>query len=415
MKQASFPKDFLWGASTAAHQVEGDHHNQWSEWEQANADRLAQTATQRLGWLPDWRAVKDQAETPRNYLSGNGVEHYTRYKEDFALLKQLNLNAFRFGVEWSRIEPKEGEWDEAAIQHYRDYIAELRRQGIEPVLTLWHWTLPVWFADKGGFEKPANLRFFERFVDKVAAEYGDMIDRVIILNEPNVYVAFGYMLGEWPPMIRKPLLGLRVYWNLTRAHRRACAAWKRHNPQAQIGIALHLGDSRPTDPANPLNQAIIRLRDYIWNWWFLDRICRQLDFVGVNFYHTDYANWRGKVSNPAQPVNDLGWYMEPSGLERVLVKTWKRYHKPLIVTENGVADSKDQYRQWWLQETIAAMRRALAQGVAMHGYLHWSLLDNFEWAYGWWPKFGLIAVDRTTMKRAIRPSARWFAKQISQL
>jgi beta-glucosidase len=157
---------------------------------------------------------------------------------------------------------------------------------------------------------------------------------------------------------------------------------------------------------------LIKSYIYIGNWWFLDRIKDSLDFIGLNYYFTEYRNWWGKTANPKSPINDLGWYMEPSGIYPLLIKLWNRYKKPIIITENGLADAKDTHRQWWLQETIQALQKALADGVDLRGYLHWSLLDNFEWAYGWWPKFGLVAVDRETMRRTLRPSAKWLAKTI---
>ncbi len=153
---------------------------------------------------------------------------------------------------------------------------------------------------------------------------------------------------------------------------------------------------------------------YAWNWFFLRRIRRQQDFVGFNYYYTDYyKNWRRE--DPRVPVNDLGWYMEPEGLYPLLLRAWEHYHKPIFVTENGLADMHDKHRQWWLEESMLAMERAISEGVDVRGYFHWSLLDNFEWKYGWWPKFGLVEVDRRNgMKRSIRPSALWWAEQIKQ-
>jgi beta-glucosidase len=159
---------------------------------------------------------------------------------------------------------------------------------------------------------------------------------------------------------------------------------------------------------------VARAAAYVWNWWFLNRIRGQMDFVGLNYYFTTYYSWHLQTKNPSQPLNDLGWYMEPNGIERLLKSVWERYRLPSLITENGLADTRDTQRQWWLEQTMIALERTQASGVPLLGYLHWSLLDNFEWAYGWWPKFGLVKVDRTTMHRAIRPSARWFADQIKQ-
>src|SRR3990167_8595690 len=217
----NFPKHFFWGASTAAHEVEGGLYNQWSVWELEHAKELAQTAHQRLSYLPRWQDIKDQAEEPENYVSGKGVEHYTRYEEDFTVAKGLNLNAFRFTIEWSRIEPEEGVWNEEAIAHYKQYIATLRKKKLEPFLNIWHWTVPVWFAEKGGFKHGDNLKYFKRFVEKVSEELIDDVEYVLVLNEPNVYTSFGYLTGEWVPQQKSVLAFMQVYWNLTRAHRQA--------------------------------------------------------------------------------------------------------------------------------------------------------------------------------------------------
>lgn len=201
-----FPKDFLWGASTASHQVEGGTVNQWSEWELAHASDLARSSARRLSWLPSWRTIRVEAQNPENYVSGNGVDHFRRYDEDFDLLEDLHMNSFRFGVEWSRLQPKEGAWNLEALKHYHRYIRDLKERNIEPILNIWHWTMPTWFTEKGGFEKKANIAYFEQFVQKVIEEYGPELRYVSILNEPNVYTSFSYVTGAWPPQIKKPLL-----------------------------------------------------------------------------------------------------------------------------------------------------------------------------------------------------------------
>lgn len=414
MKQRTFPKDFLWGASTAAHQVEGGNHNQWTEWEEANAERLARTAKQRLGWLPNWSDIRSAAEDPDNYISGKGVEHYERYQEDFSLLKQLNMNAFRFGIEWARIEPEEGKWDEREIEHYRKYIRELKTLEIEPIPTLWHWTVPVWFAQKGNFEKRQNIKYFERFAAKVVEALGADLRQIIILNEPNAYVYESYLIGEWPPERRNFSLAARVYHNLTLAHKAAYRVIRSARPDMQVAIAMALADRVAYRPRSLANRVVVRTRIYGENWWFLDRIKHQLDVIGVNFYRRFYSDWKLRDHGTAEPLNDMGWYMEPAALQSLLLSVWQRYHKPILVTENGLADGNDAHRKWWLAETMHALRAALQQGADVRGYLHWSLLDNFEWAHGWWPKFGLVAVDRKTMKRSLRPSALWFGEYIRQ-
>jgi beta-glucosidase len=411
-----FPKDFFWGASTASHQVEGGTFNQWAAWELANAKELSQTAHQRLGSLASWPSIKLQAEDPENYISGRGIDHYNRYKEDFDIAKELNLNAFRFSIEWSRIEPEEGVWDQAAIDHYKTYIAEMRKRHLEPFLNIWHWTMPVWFTDKGGLLHSRNLKYFERFVQKVADEFAEEVAYVITINEPNVYASQGYLTGEWPPQTKSLTQFLRVYWHLVKVHRKAYKILKLKKPSLRVGIAAQLANIQAKRPHNVLDGLSTKYMRYFWNWWFLRRIRRHQDFIGLNYYFTDYYTDVFAKKNPKTPISDLGWYMEPEGVYPLLLRIWSRFKKPIYITENGLADSEDEYRRWWIEETIVAMERALSEGVQLEGYFHWSLLDNFEWAYGWWPKFGLVSVDRQHgMKRTIRPSAKWFAQRIKKL
>jgi beta-glucosidase len=404
----------MWGASTAAHQIEGGTLNQWSEWELAHASELAKIAKQRLGWLTNWEDIKAQATAPENYVSGRSVDHYKRYEADFDLLEQLNMNAYRFGIEWSRLEPREGAWNIEALEHYRQYIKSLRGRNIEPIITLWHWTVPVWFAAKGGFAKRANIKYFERYVQRIAQEYGADLKYVITINEPNVYATFSYQQGEWPPQTKSIWQALWVYNNLKLAHKRVYRILKRARPNLQVGMAQNFSCNLPKNPISRIDRLFATIGNYSWNWWFLDRTKRHQDFIGFNFYHTVY--WSSfRQENPDKPVNDVGWYMEPGKLYDLLMWTDKRYRRPIIITENGVADAKDTYRRWWLEQTIVAMQKALKDGVQLRGYLHWSLLDNFEWAYGWWPQFGLVHVDRARgMRRTIRPSAEWFGAYIAQ-
>jgi len=416
MTKYKFPKHFIWGASTASHQVEGGTLNQWSIWELAHAQQLAKSAEKQLSGTPEWDHIKKHATDPNNYVSGRGVDHYNRYKEDFDIAKSLNFSAFRFGIEWSRIEPVEGEWDQEALDHYLEYIRELKKRRIEPFLNLWHWTIPTWFADKGGFTKKSNLIYFDRFVKKVAEEFGHEIRYVITLNEPNVYASFGYLTAMWPPQRRNIPEFLRVYLNLTRAHKRAYKILKTAHPGLEIGVAQQLANIQAKRPHNFFDQLSTKWMRYFWNWWFLLRIKNQQDFVGFNYYFTDYFTGFVKRSNPSVPLNDMGFYMEPEGLYPLLLRVWVRFKKPIFITENGVADHADQHRQWWIEETLIAMERAISEGVDIRGYFHWSLLDNFEWSYGWWPKFGLVEVQREHgMKRKIRPSALWFADVIKQI
>jgi beta-glucosidase len=408
-------KSFFWGASTASHQVEGGTENQWSVWELSVAAEQAKTAKKRLSWLPNWAEIEQQAINPDNYVSGRGADHYHKYKEDFDILEKLGLNSFRFGIQWSRLEPEEGKWDIKEFKHYKNYIKELSGRNIEPFLNIWHWTVPVWFAEKGGFAKRSNLRYFEEYVRKISEELLGDVNYVVTLNEPNVYIGKSYIVGEWPPQQKNFVKAVWVYNNLKLAHKSAYRILKNKKPGLNVGVAQQLANIQAYRPGNLFDEAVVKIMRYFWNWWWLNRIKNQIDYVGVNYYFTDYYRRFAKV-NLKTPVNDRGEYMFPEGLLSLLERVNAHFpEKPIIITENGVPDAKDQYREWWLDESLKAIDTAKSQDIPIIGYLHWSLLDNFEWSDGWWPKFGLVEVDREHgMRRKIRPSAYWWASEITK-
>lgn len=411
-----FPKDFLWGASTSSHQVEGGTYNQWTVWELENAARLAKTAEQRLGWLPRWDDIKKQATDPNNYVSGEAVDHLNRYEHDLDIAKNLNLNAFRFSIEWSRVEPEEGKWDESTIEYYRKYLKAIKKRGLEPVVNLWHWTNPVWFEELGGFEKRSNKRYFLRYAATIIEEFGEDLKYVIIHNEPNIYAWFSFVEGIWPPAKKSKTSFLKVYSTLVASHRQTYKLLKDRAPHIQYTSVPQMVLNVPKDSNNYWHKLSAGTSNVFnnWLWLWMTRGC--YDFIGFNNYFKNYVRGMGPkgIDNPKSPINDLGWYMEPAGAAEMAQAIHRRYPaKPIMITENGVADSRDKHRQWWLEKTLASLSDARSQGVDIIGYFHWSLLDNFEWAEGWWPKFGLVAVDREhDMKRTVRPSAKWLADQI---
>ncbi|MEK7085340.1 MAG: family 1 glycosylhydrolase, partial [Patescibacteria group bacterium] len=248
-KKLAFPKNFYWGAATSAHQVEGNNHNNWSEWE--NERGLER--------------------------SGRACDHYNRFAEDFDIAKSLGHNAHRFSIEWSRIEPKEGEFNEKEIEHYRRVIKALRERGLEPFVTLWHWTTPIWFRDQGDWLSPKAPFHFTRFVERVVKEFPE-VTYWITLNEPNVYTGHGYLRGDWPPGERS----LRKYFsanrNLAKAHTAAYKALKRENPKTEAGVAEHF---------IWFTRWYNLPRRFFFNRWFLNSIEQYQDFVGVNYYRSD--------------------------------------------------------------------------------------------------------------------------------
>lgn len=411
-----FPKHFFWGVATSAHQVEGNNHNQWSVWELENAKVLAAAAPHRVGHLDNWDEIKAMATDPSNYVSGDAVDHYRLYEKDFDIAKAMGLNAFRFSIEWSRIEPKEGHWDAAEIQHYRDYIKALKARGLEPFVTLFHWTTPVWFAQKGGFEKARNIRYFVRFAEKILQEFGPELRYITTINEPDTVVMAGYVTQNHPPQKNAPVLGAWVYLNLLRSHRQIYKLARQKSRRFKVGFTKAYAMVSPTNDTwqeRLMTRLDYLIRDDLPLWV----VGRKTAFIGMNYYFSDRREGFKLIKHIGNvPVNDLGWEMLPDDLEKVLLRVGKRRPKvPIIVTETGVADENDKYRQWWLAHTLDAIHKAMGKGVRVEGYMHWSLLDNFEWAFGKWPRFGLISVDYKTMKRSPRDSARWYARVVKQM
>lgn len=410
-----FPKHFLWGASTSAHQVEGGTYNNWSVWELENAKSLAHAAPYKLKDLPVWPAIKPEASDPNNYVSGRSTDHYKRYELDFDIATRLNLNAFRFSIEWSRIEPQEGQWNDQEIEHYRQYIAALKKRGLEPVVTLFHWTEPIWFSERGGFERSRNIKYFVRFCEKILIELGAELRYITTINEPDTMVVCGYLTLFHPPQKHSYFKAFWVYRNLLKAHKEVYAKGKKISRRFKIGFTksyawLRVGDNRRiTRFAVWLD---FRLRDDL----VLDYVGTKTDFIGLNYYFSD--RYKGlRIKNTSENVSDIGWERRPEDLGPVLKRLHRRRKKmPILITESGVADRDDVYRQEWITKSLLAIHGAMKEGAIIWGYLHWAMMDNFEWSYGSWPRFGLVAIDyKNNCKRTVRPSAVWYGKAIAKL
>ncbi len=399
-------RKFFWGAATSAHQVEGGNANDWSLWEKKHAAALAKKASTRE-WpdhiLHAYPSPLDEA----NYISDRACDHYHRYEEDFDTAKSLGHNAHRLSIEWSRIEPEEGKFDEKEIEHYRQVIKALRARGMEPFVTLWHWTLPLWLRDKGGVASREFPQSFARYAERIAREYRDDVRFWITINEPMVYSSHTYLTGAWPPNRRNPFVYLRVVQYLIKAHQMAHTAIKKINSDAQVGIAknnIHFEAA-----SGRVNVFLKRITDWWWNIRFLGMIRDTQDFIGLNHYFHNKIDY-GFNKNKNAVVSDMGWEVYPQSLYHVLVDL-KRYEKPIYITENGIADARDINRSQFIKESVVHMHRAMQEGVDVRGYFYWSLLDNFEWDKGFWPRFGLVEVDYHTLERRVRKSA-WDFKEI---
>jgi len=401
----SFPKSFLWGASTSAHQVEGGNINDWSEWEKENAERLARGSGD---YWEDWQQEKfPEMFDENNYISGDASDHYNRYEEDIALMKELNMTAYRFSIEWSRIEPSEGEFNNDAINHYKNVIKSLKKNGIEPFVTLWHWTIPLWLRDKGGINAKNIERYFSKYTEVMVNAFRDDVKYWITINEPLIYSGNGYLKGVWPPGKKNIAKYLSAFQNLVNMHRESYKVIKGISPSAEVGIAKHniyfeaYGDKL-------FNRFLKRVADWWWNYRFLNLIEDTSDFIGLNHYFHNIVN-NGFNKNENIKESDLGWELYPKGIYYVLLGL-KKYNKPIYIAENGLADADDENRYWYLKESLINVHKAIEKGVDVRGYMHWSLLDNFEWDKGFWPRFGLIKVDYSdNLKRNIRKSARGYA------
>jgi beta-glucosidase len=406
-KELKFPEKFYWGAATAAHQVEGGNVNDWSEWEKANAKRLSEEASDK--WQ-EWQ--KDQFQemfSPNNYISGAACDHYNLFEKDFDIAKSLGHNAHRFSIEWSRIEPEEGKFNEKEIEHYRQVIQALKSRDIEPFVTLWHWTEPVWLGKMGGWTNKKSVDCFVRFVEKIVGEFKNDVKFWIAVNEPNVSIGFGYLLGSQPPGKKGPINFLRAYFNLLSAYKRAYRKIHEIDSGSNVSFAHSFTDYQ-LNIWKPINKLIVSCVKFFSN-YFINHLSGQYDFVCCNYY-SRYIIPFGKKNISPDSMTDLGWEIYPEGIYNVL-KYAKKYNKPIYITENGLADATDAKRGKFITEHLKFVHQAISEGIDVRGYFHWSLLDNFEFPdmRGFWPRFGLVEVDYQTQERKIRPSA-WEYKKI---
>jgi beta-glucosidase len=397
---------FLFGAATASHQVEGGTHNDWTEWERQKAKQFAALAVSKK-W-PDH--ILNGFPNPlqeENYISGRACDHYRRFREDFDIARSLGHTAHRFSIEWSRIEPEEGKFDEGEIAHYGEVVAALRERGMEPFVTLWHYTLPVWLAEKGGVMNEKFSEYFARYAERMAVALKD-VSFWITINEPEIVAIYGYVRGTRPPE-KRGIWGFYLSMSrIIRAHRAAYRSIKRTTPESRVGAAIHM--SWFESAGGWVNDLLKYLVDRFGNFYFLNRTVAYSDFIGFNHYAHNRINW-GFNKNENKETTDVGWEIYPESIYQVL-KQLQKYHMPIYITENGLADARDAQREQFIDRYLACVKRAVNEGVDVRGYLHWSLLDNFEWDSGFWPRFGLVEIDYRTLERKVRPSALAYKKII---
>ncbi len=415
-----FPEGFLWGSSTSAYQVEGgNYNNDWYEWEASG------------GTSP----------------CGEACDHYRSFKEDFKIAKELGHNAHRLGIEWSRLEKEEGIWDESEWGHYKSVLDELTRLKITPIVTLNHFTIPLWLSHKGGWLSDESPGHFTRFAAKAVKELGNFTEYWITFNEPNILAILEYFYGRWTPCRKNFAEALIVLKNMLKAHAMAYSLMKKEAESTpgvkkpKITIAKAVTAFHPCSRYSPLDRLVTYWRSCFHNHAFiassikgevrLPGLAREklsakktIDFLGLNYYSRQFIHYEKPLSkNPlgvicsldhhahAGKMTDMNWEIYPEGIYEV-VKSFARWRLPIMITENGLATTSDALRKDYIKRHLLELLRAINEGLPVIGYLHWSLLDNFEWSDGYSKRFGLVRVDYPTQKRTITDAARYYAQVI---
>ncbi len=407
-----FPRDFKWGTASSSHQVEGNNtNNQWWQWEQTP------------GRIID------------GYTSGRACDWWSNAEADFDRMVDMGLNAHRLSLEWSRIEPREGYFDQGALDRYRAMLLGLRRRGIEPMVTLHHFTNPIWLDEKRAWEHTEVIGpLFERYTETVVKALGDLCDLWCPINEPNVFAVMCYLSGgRMPPGESNMARTITVVRNMLVAHAVAYEALHRAQPLARVGIAHHMRVFQGLNPRNPLDAIVANLQDAIfneslldalirgrWHWMLMRgapvsarRLRRTLDWIGLNYYtrqraafdRTQGATMFGTLVNtPGAIMSDYEFgEIYPEGMLHLL-RRLARFKLPIYITENGLPDADDDQRPAFLVRHIRALWQAVQFCLDVRGYYHWTFVDNFEWGEGWRMRFGLYALDVETQVRTLRPS-----------
>lgn len=399
-----FPQDFLWGTATAAHQVEGNNSNS------------------------DFWVMEHLPDTVFAEPSGDAIDHYHRYPQDMALLAELGFNSYRFSVEWARVEPENGRFSPAALDHYRRMAETCLAHGLKPVVTYHHFTSPRWLISQGGWENMDTAEKFARYAGKVTQRLGDLIEAVCTINEVNIprMAAMLWMAGgPGEPFIRRAARALHTTPDqfapfmfagteqgrevILAAHQQAREAIKAERPSLPVGLTVAMSDMQALPGGETLrDQMRWELQDV-----FLEA-AREDDFVGVQTYTRERYGPDGPLG-PEEGVEltQMGYEFWPEAIGATLRHTHKMTGLPLMVTENGIGTADDGRRLAYYQTALQSVLACLQDGLDVRGYFAWSAFDNFEWMLGYEPTFGIIAVDRATQKRTIKPSARWLS-QVAQ-
>ncbi len=408
-----FPKGFLWGTATSSHQVEGNNtNNNWYAWEEAGR------TVHKSGLAADWWGG--------------------RWREDFDRAAETGQNAHRFSLEWSRIQPVPDRWDEDALEKYRAMVRGLKERGMTPLVTLHHFTDPLWVTEKGGWETEDIVQLFEKYVRKAVEALKEYVTLWCTINEPNVYALSGYVTGAFPPGKKDIKLAMRVQGNMIKAHAAAYRAIHKLQPEARVGYALHYRPMVPRARWSPLDRLMRNIRYSGVNMGFPSAIATGVmkspvgnqriheakgtqDYLGLNYYSVDTV-WFDPTK-PGELFSSSGYPKDadisetnfianiPEGIFNSIKWMARTYpNLPIIITENGVEDSTDRLRPRYLAQHVHQVWRAVNFNWLVKGYFHWSLVDNFEWERGWTQRFGLWGLDLDTQKRIRRPSVNLYAE-----
>ncbi|MDF1512472.1 MAG: glycoside hydrolase family 1 protein [Anaerolineae bacterium] len=403
-----FPPDFKWGVATSSHQVEGDNkNNQWWVWEH----------------LPDHIAADGK--------SGLACDWWQHAEADFDIAARMGLNAMRLSIEWSRIEIAPGQIDTTALERYRTMLESLLAQNIEPMVTLHHFTNPMWFEDEGGWLSHKATGYFTRYVEQVVRALGDLTNLWCTINEPNFYAYMGYMKGDFPPGAHDFRAAVKVQRNMLLAHASAYRTIHQLQENARVGLAHNICILEPLNPKNLLDRIVTQIQDVIFNksvlravgdgWWMLPMgigpafaTRHTVDWIGLNYYTRHLVTFDrsakdsgyGKSTHLDNAELMDGGYGElyPRGMRNAL-KRLEPMGIPIYITENGIPDADDDQRPRALLLHLQQVWKMMQNNLPIKGYYHWTLTDNFEWAEGWSLRFGLLELDPETQKRVRRPSA----------
>jgi beta-glucosidase len=399
-KGGAFPDRFLWGCATAAHQVEGNNTNS------------------------DLWTMEHLPQSMFKEPSGDACDHYHLYPQDIAMLADLGFNTYRFSIEWARIEPEEGFFSNAELDHYRRMLAECHEHNLTPMVTYYHFSLPRWFAMKGGWQSANAADLYARYCEKATKHLGDLIGIASTMNEPDVPQLLSWFNLPGAPAgmsitdmmqgalgnVRKQLNatdfasfflgdGKKIHDGLLAAHDKARTAMKSVRPNMPVGFNLAMTDDQPAPEDSHLEE---KRADVYAPWLEAAKHC---DYMGVQTYSRSIVGKKDlPVPNDAE-VTQVGWEFYPQCVEHVVRYAAKQTGVPIYVTENGIATDDDTRRVEYYRQAVTGLKRAIDDGVDVRGYIAWSLIDNFEWMSGFAPKFGVVAVDRETQKRTIKPSA----------